>query len=208
MSALLQNAVFERLLACWFNAKGLALHQIASFDKFLQQKLEEIVTENSQITVENDKTGSSLVLSFVRVYLRQPALREADGSYHRITPHECRLRGLSYNVSVYVNVIQEQRDGRDQPTSQKLFSEVLLCRIPCMVGCMACSLRFGDIGECALDPGGYFIVNGNEKSALLSSLRAHAQHANGHPPCGCAAAVARTTRTEAQVRRRCPTAAS
>ena len=168
VSATLQNAVFERLLSCWFNAKGLALHQIASFDKFLEKKLQEICTENSQIAVENDRTGASLLLSFVSVSLRQPALREADGSYHRVTPHECRLRGLSYNVSVYVNVIQEQRDGPDQPVTEKLFSEVLLCRIPCMVRSMACSLRFGDIGECALDPGGYFIVNGNEKSAPLS----------------------------------------
>ena len=35
-----------------------------------------------------------------------------------------------------------------------------------MVRCMACSYRHGDIGECQLDPGGYFIVNGNEKSVI------------------------------------------
>uniref|UniRef100_A0A6C0C2C6 DNA-directed RNA polymerase n=1 Tax=viral metagenome TaxID=1070528 RepID=A0A6C0C2C6_9ZZZZ len=195
--ASMANAHFEHLLSSWLHSTGLVSHQIQSFNKFLREKLQDIITENSQVIVENDK-GYTVCLTFENVFVRPPALREADGAYHRITPHECRLRGLSYDASIYVNV----RHTTETPTGEerhKLYTEVLLCRIPCMVRCMACSYRHGvvitiilkciclsecvclegvrasfvcnvcitgDIGECHLDPGGYFIVNGNEKSVI------------------------------------------
>ena len=104
-------------------------------------------------------------VTFKRIFIRTPSLRESDGSYRRIGPHECRLRGLSYNVSVYVDVLQETEDS-DGTRKTQLYTEALLCRIPCMVRCIACSLRYEERGECSLDPGGYFIVNGNEKSVV------------------------------------------
>lgn len=162
--AAMSNASFEHLLASWLQSAGLVGHQIQSFNKFLCEKLQDIVTENSHLLVEGEK-GGNLQLNFDSVYIRSPAIREADGAYHRVTPHECRIRGLSYNVAVYANVHQiyiTQGGAR----LEKIYSEVLLCRIPCMVRCMACSYRHGDIGECQLDPGGYFIVNGNEKSVI------------------------------------------
>lgn len=158
------NAHFEHLLASWLMSTGLVGHQILSFNGFLQEKLQDIITENSQVVVEAE--GSNVRLIFENIYVRCPALREADGAYHRVTPHECRIRGLSYNVAVYVNVKQIYEDNSTGESSQRLYTEVLLCRIPCMVRCMACSYRFGDAGECELDPGGYFIVNGNEKSVI------------------------------------------
>jgi DNA-directed RNA polymerase II subunit RPB2 len=160
------RACYEHLLVCWFASTGLIAHQIQSFDRFLEQKLQEIVTENSQVAVDSERGGTSARVTFKKVFLRPPAMREADGSYHRITPHECRMRGLSYNVSVYVNVLQETYEGGGAPTDARLYSEVLLCKIPCMVRSIGCALRHGDMGECPLDPGGYFIVNGNEKSVV------------------------------------------
>ena len=159
------NAIFEQLLLSWFQSAGLVGHQIESFNRFLGSKLQEIVTENSEVLAESERGLTSMRLIFDRVFIRPPALREADGTYHRITPYECRLRGLSYNVAVYVNVLQEVQDS-DHPAQRRVFAEVLLCRIPCMVGSIGCSLRHGDEGECGADPGGYFIVNGNEKSVV------------------------------------------
>lgn len=136
------NSHFEHLLASWLHSTGLVSHQIQSFNKFLREKIQDIVTENSQVVVESEK-GSTVRLTFESVYVRPPALREADGAYHRVTPHECRLRGLSYNAAVYANV----RHTNETPCGEehhKLYTEVLLCRIPCMVRCMACSYRHGN----------------------------------------------------------------
>lgn len=162
---IINNAYFEHLLMSWYFSAGLVNHQIESFNKFVTSKLEEIILENSLVSVESERTGVGLRLIFNTVYIRSPALREADGSYHRVTPHECRLRGLSYNMSLYVNVTHETWQNQ-QLVSKRMYTEVLLCRIPCMVRSIACSLRFNDAGECPLDPGGYFVVNGNEKSVV------------------------------------------
>lgn len=166
MARHLSNAHFEHLLMSWFQAGGLASHQLISFDRFLTNKLQEIVLENSALCVESERGAtSSMRVTFKRIFIRTPSLRESDGSYRRIGPHECRLRGLSYNVSVYVDVLQETEDS-DGTRKTQLYTEALLCRIPCMVRCIACSLRYEERGECSLDPGGYFIVNGNEKSVV------------------------------------------
>ena len=160
------RACFEQLLMCWFASSGLVSHQLQSFDRFLEQKLQEIVTENSQINVAGERGTPGSRITYKRVYIRSPAIREADGAYHRITPHECRCRGVSYNVSVHVNVLHETLDADGDVISCRFYSEALLCKIPCMVRSIGCSLRYGDIGECPLDPGGYFVVNGNEKSVV------------------------------------------
>jgi len=155
----------QYLLHSWFDAHGLVAHQTESFNRFLESKLQEIITENSDLTAESD-SGVYSRLTFSRVLIRKPAIRECDGSYHRVTPHECRMRGLGYNCAVHVDVLHEMRDGRQAPLVRKLYKEVLLCRIPCMVGSVGCSLRHNDIGECTHDPLGYFIVNGNEKVVI------------------------------------------
>ena len=143
--ASMANAHFEHLLSSWLYSTGLVSHQIQSFNKFLKEKLPDIITENSQVIVETDK-AYKVSLTFENVFVRPPALREADGAYHRVTPHECRLRGLSYNTSIYVNVrhTTEAPSGEEQ---HKLYTEVLLCCIPCMIRCMACSYRHGVISK-------------------------------------------------------------
>lgn len=156
----------RHLLHCWVSYRGLISHQIETFDRFITQKLEEIIRENSDVQTDcgGGKNHGSSRLEFQRVFVRSPAMRETDGSSHLLTPHECRLRSLTYNMSIYVNVLQETTTSSGE-TTRKLYSEVLLARVPCMVRSVACTLRRSpdEVFECPLDAGGYFIVNGNEK---------------------------------------------
>lgn len=163
----LSDAEATRCLEAWVAYRGLVSHQIESFNAFLQTKLQDIVLENSDIKHQSKKGGvvvSSAACTFQKVFIRSPCIREADGTYRELMPQECRLRGLTYNVSVYVNILQEQT--LNGVTSKKLFSEVLLCKLPCMLGCVACntlSATTPAAPECPLDPRGYFICNGQEK---------------------------------------------
>ena len=166
MDEKIPDACFEYLLSSWINRFGLTAHQISSFDKFVEHKITEIIYENSNIEIESDKTGAYLSIKFLKVFIRTPAVKEADGANHRVTPHECRLRGLSYNLSIYVDILQEYKEDRTSQIKKKEYNEVFLCKLPCMIGSSGCSLRYGDRGECNFDPGGYFIVNGNEKGLL------------------------------------------
>lgn len=83
--------------------------QIESFNAFLLTKLQDIVLENSDIKHQSKKGGvvvSSAACTFQKVFIRSPCIREADGTYRELMPQECRLRGLTYNVSVYVNILE------------------------------------------------------------------------------------------------------
>ena len=166
----LTQAESARCLESWVAFRGLASHQLDSFDRFVKSKLQEIVLENSEIRHLAKRNGIVVAYAkctFQKVHVRSPCIREADGTHRELLPHECRIRGLSYNLSVYVDVLQEQL--LNGAVSKKLFSEVLLCRLPCMVGCAACNTVCGarhmvmPSNECALDPRGYFICNGQEK---------------------------------------------
>lgn len=170
---LLSQAEASRCLDSWVAFRGLAAHQLESFNRFIGVKLQELVLENSDIHHQVKRNGvvtASARCSFQKIFIRSPCWREADGSYRELSPQECRIRGLSYNISVYVNILQEQL--LNGVSSSKLFSEVLLCRLPCMVGCMACNTvcssrhQLTSSGECPLDPKGYFICNGQEKVVI------------------------------------------
>lgn len=155
--------------------RGLVAHQLESFNRFVTQKLEEIVLENSDLEHKVERSGATGYgkCSFLRVWIRSPANRESDGTYRFLSPAECRMRSLSYNLAVYVDLKQEQKLLNAEPKAT-IFSEVLLCRLPCMIGSVACNtvrnprLLSGHdpSGECALDPRGYFVVNGSEKAVI------------------------------------------
>jgi DNA-directed RNA polymerase II subunit RPB2 len=160
------------LLETWAAHQGIAQCQLSSFDHFAQVKLQEIVKESSLIRVENEKRGIVHEVTFGKVSIRSPAIRESDGSYHSVTPQECRLRGISYNLGVYVDVAHSVSGPGSLETSDRVYVETLLCKIPCMVRSSACTLATGPnlvpsrLKECPLDTGGYFIVNGNEKAVV------------------------------------------
>lgn len=162
-----------RCLESWVAYRGLASHQLESFNRFVTSKLQEIILENSEIKHQVKRAGAPAAhakCTFQKIFVRSPCIREADGTYRELSPHECRVRGLSYNFSVYVNILQEQL--LNGALTQKLFSEVLLCRLPCMVGCVACNTVCSarnallPAAECPLDPRGYFICNGQEKVVI------------------------------------------
>jgi DNA-directed RNA polymerase II subunit RPB2 len=157
------------LFECWAIHHGIAHAQISSFDHFVTTKLQEIVSEGSSLRIENERRGVTHTIDFGKVSIRSPAIRESDGAYHSLTPQECRVRALSYNIGVYVDVTH-CITGPDE-ISQRIYVETLLCKIPCMVRSVACTLstcprRVPTSRECPLDPGAYFIVNGNEKAVV------------------------------------------
>jgi DNA-directed RNA polymerase II subunit RPB2 len=159
----------KHLLDAWMDSRGLVAQQIESYDDFIQRQLQSIVTENSSLTAENEKDRTRISLDFKKVSVRMPSIRESDGSSHLLTPHECRLRGLDYNVSVFVDILQTSLRSTPQgmESRRRLCSEILLCRLPCMVRSTCCATRLDPNCDPVSDQGGYFIVGGNEKSAIM-----------------------------------------
>jgi DNA-directed RNA polymerase subunit B len=139
--------------------KGLANHQIKSFNDFLEKKLPKIVEEFK--VVETEIKGLKLVLE--RLEVGWPRIKESDGSESLIYPMEARLRNATYSAPMYLTATLYVDD---EPYVTESF---YIGELPIMVKSKRCNLtrlkpseyvkRFED----AQDFGGYFIINGSER---------------------------------------------
>ena len=113
-----------------------------------------------------------IVLGQVRVN-EKPRFKEFDDKYNVIFPNEARLRNLTYQTSVYVEVKKKdiviESDGTEVIVDEQTEKEVYMGKVPVMVRSGYCSLNSIDeserweMKECFYDQGGYFIINGGEK---------------------------------------------
>ena len=99
-------------------------------------------------------------------YTGQPSISE-ELIITPITPHECRLRDLTYAAPIIVD-IEYTRDR-----SLVVRRNVMIGRLPIMLRSDKCVLhqkvptQLAQMQECIYDPGGYFIVKGTEKVILI-----------------------------------------
>eukprot|EP00768_Dysnectes_brevis_P001819 gnl/Dysnectes_brevis/1517_a1720_1683.p1 GENE.gnl/Dysnectes_brevis/1517_a1720_1683~~gnl/Dysnectes_brevis/1517_a1720_1683.p1 ORF type:complete len:1275 (+),score=490.32 gnl/Dysnectes_brevis/1517_a1720_1683:259-3825(+) len=130
-----------------------------------------------------------------QVILSNPTIGSpaVDMAKKTLMPNDCRLRGLTYSISINVtatyNFIKYRADDPDHTplsdSSTPISTQALLCRLPLMLNSKHCQLRQGLDGlgkkatrrhriandECPFDDGGYFIVNGSEKVILAQESR-------------------------------------
>ncbi len=141
---------------------SLVTSNITSFNNFINQKMQEIVGEISK-TIENE----DFEISLGKIEIGKPRVIEADGSSSFIMPHEARLRNLTYSAPIYLE-LTVKREGQ-------IDSEVVeIGKIPVMVRSRVCNTNgmskkeLTENHEDPLDPGGYFIINGNERVMIMA----------------------------------------
>ena len=122
-----------------------------------------------------------VTLEFEKISIRKPTIFENNGAIHPMMPNDARLRNLTYaaplnvDVKVTTTFIDHTRNSIRE-ANVRIFPNVHLGKIPVMVGSKYCLLHDQlhvhpkDMGECAEDVGGYFIVQGGER-AMISMER-------------------------------------
>lgn len=161
------------IISAYFHKYGIVRHQIESFDNFMTSSLPHIVQESSEITLTAD--GTTHVIALCNVSVQKPVLQEHDGYDRPIMPHMARMRSATYASAVMVDVVHDIKGPEKH--ERRVFREVLLCRLPVMVGSAYChTYKTERVHECRLDQGGYFIINGIEK-ALLAQEKLHTNQA-------------------------------
>ena len=158
---------------------GMVRHQRESFDYFTNTLLPYIVSENSDCWSTEKESDRRHVIHFRNVHLMRPSVQEFDGFEQEITPHMCRMRGMSYSSNVMVEAVHDVLDtaAADKPAllQRTVYPDILLCRLPIMVNSSLCHLRThanGRATECAHDEGGYFIIKCAARYEPLSLLEA------------------------------------
>ncbi len=152
------------LIKKYFEEKKFVESNIQSFNNFLDKGLQEVVEENKEaeptIIPHNIE---KFRIRFGRITVGRPEITEADGSKRPIFPMEARLRKISYNAPIYLEINTYINDVQ----RENFIAEV--GRIPIMLRSKYCNLNglsreeLIKRGEDATDPGGYFIINGTEK---------------------------------------------
>jgi len=141
---------------------SLVESNIISFNKFVKQRMQEIVDE---ISATIDDEDFEIMLGKIKI--GKPVVIEADGSSSFITPAEARLRNLTYSAPITLDLTVKRDDQIDSET-------VEIGKIPIMVGSEVCNTYGMSKEELIknyndpLDPGGYFIINGNERVMVMA----------------------------------------
>lgn len=190
------------VISSFFDQKGLVRQQLDSFDEFVQNTMQELVDENSDLILDqaDQHTGHETDMSrryeikFGQIYLSRPTTTEGDGAVASIFPQEARLRNLTYSAPLYIEMRKRVLVGREDPDTPGEVaweaerednpddvSKACLGRVPIMLRSTFCILRglqdqdLYDLNECPYDSGGYFIINGSEK-VLIAQERMATNH--------------------------------
>jgi len=168
----MQKVVVDAL----FRDVSLTRQALFSYDDFVSRIIPNVVDNHRPISVKADlscfdESTPPHVIRIDSVRYGPPSCMEKNGDQRLCTPMEARVRDLMYSAPMYVKVHYEHSvDGK---VVTQTFNDVFFARMPVMVRSSLCSLTSGDHdddyakGECPHDPGGYFIVNGREKTLVV-----------------------------------------
>lgn len=172
----------KQLYASIINERGLVHHQLETYNQFLYEDLKTIIDDEASIVFtgkrsqsqeKGDKVTERLMLRFENVSVTQPIVINEDRTTKPLFPSEARQKGLNYEGNILVDIVEcAVSDGQEIAK----YPKQPIAKIPIMVGSKACRLYSCTpeerilYGEGERDPGGYFIINGNER-ALVGQMR-------------------------------------
>jgi len=174
--------------------KQLVRHQIESYNDFVTYQIQRTIDMFNPVHVHSDhdynktlnKYNLELFINFDNFNIYRPQIHENNGATKLMFPQEARLRNFTYasNMTVDINIKYIIRNGETLENVQsihKKLPKIQIGKLPIMLRSNICVLnQYVHIdnnisGECKMDPGGYFIINGSEKTCLAQERAAENQ---------------------------------
>ena len=169
----------------------LVRHQIESYNNFINYQIKKTIEMFNPVTIhsEHDKdVGTGLyslemIVSFDNFQIYRPQIHENNGATKIMFPQEARLRNFTYAsaMTVDMNIKIIKRTGEKLENIETLFQKlpkIHIGKLPIMLKSSICVLKQYNhldckiTGECEFDGGGYFIINGSEKTCLIQERAA------------------------------------
>ncbi|KAK0607839.1 hypothetical protein LWI29_021366 [Acer saccharum] len=164
-----------QLLPEFLKVRGLVKQHLESFNYFVNTDIKKIVLVNDRLVSAVDPR---IYIRFTDVRIGQPSVIGVGIKKKSTTPQMCRLSGMTYFAPILVNIeyttLVKQINtalGEEIVTLEK--ENFVIGEIPIMLRSRCCVLygkneaELARLGECPLDPGGYFIIKGTEKVLLI-----------------------------------------
>lgn len=158
------------MVPAFLQVKGLVKQHIDSFNYFVNVDIKNIVKANDKVLSDVDPM---FYLKYLNVYVGKPDVEDGFNITKNTTPHECRLRDMTYSAPITVDI--EYTRGNQRVVRNSL----LIGRMPVMLRSSMCVLtnkseyEMSQLNECPHDPGGYFVVRGQEKVILIQEQMSH-----------------------------------
>lgn len=157
----------------YFKNKNVSRHHIKSYNSLIDEILNgDIFNSNDNIFFKKqiDNKFYKDYLIYDNVEIKEPTYYVESNDI--MLPEHARERNLTYASTVFADVIQirevvnlDTNESKKYEIAQEEKTPVM--RILVMLHSKICALNNPEIkkisNECRFDPGGYFIVNGNEK---------------------------------------------
>ncbi|KAH0469211.1 hypothetical protein IEQ34_002443 [Dendrobium chrysotoxum] len=153
------------LLPEFLKVRGLVKQHIDSFNYFINNDIKKIIKTNDRIVIPQ---VPSLYLRYTKISIGKP-VEYLEHHAEELNPHMCRLSDRTYASPIKVDI----EYTRPNQTNKEYKKDLVIGRMPIMLRSSSCVLSGKDeaelakLGECPLDPGGYFIIKGNEKVILI-----------------------------------------
>jgi DNA-directed RNA polymerase II subunit RPB2 len=184
----LENEDFWNIIGSYFKNKHLeqlVRHQIESYNDFVCRQIPDTINMFNPVRIcsEHDYDKESgqykleIFITFDNFGIYRPQIHENNGATKIMFPQEARMRNFTYasTMSMDMKIKYVVRSGNNLENIQTLYKslpKVLIGKLPIMLRSNICILSNykhmtnEETGECKMDPGGYFIINGSEKTCL------------------------------------------
>ncbi|MFH1307646.1 MAG: DNA-directed RNA polymerase subunit B'' [archaeon] len=147
----------------YLSQHSLIESNIISFNNFVKLRMQKIVEDLSENLPKDE-----IEIKLGKVRIGKANVIESDGSTKQVMPTEARLRNLTYSAPVFLEISIKQ-EGQIEENQ-----DVEIGRIPIIVKSDVCNtsgMSREDLEKAyidPLDPGGYFIINGNERVIVMT----------------------------------------
>ncbi|WVQ67463.1 uncharacterized protein L199_005663 [Kwoniella botswanensis] len=152
------------LLPAFLKVKGLVKQHLDSFNYFVNVDIKAILAANSHVISD---INPYYYIRYLDIRVGQPARHDTNQVANVLTPMECRLTDSTYSAPIFVDI---EYQGEEKKNRQR---GVQIGMLPVMLRSDLCHLKnkneqeLARMGECPMDPGGYFVVKGTEKVILV-----------------------------------------
>ena len=163
----------------------LVRHQLESYNNFVGYQITKTIEMFNPVRIAseqdydpiNKKSSLEIYVTFENFNIYRPQIHENNGAIKLMFPQEARLRNFTYAsaMTIDINIKYVIRTGptlENIQTFYKTLPQIHIGKLPIMLKSNICVLNQykhfenTQTGECRFDTGGYFIINGSEKTVL------------------------------------------
>jgi DNA-directed RNA polymerase II subunit RPB2 len=163
----------------------LVRHQLESYNNFVGYQIIKTIEMFNPVHIKSEEDFDAnsgkyfleLFVTFENFHIYRPQIHENNGAIKLMFPQEARLRNFTYASAMTVDlnvkyVIRSGENLENTKTLYKTFPKIHIGKLPIMLKSNICVLsQYKHVdnrhtGECKYDAGGYFIINGSEKTVL------------------------------------------